>query len=434
MLTHDENERLCRVGPGTDMGNLMRRYWIPALLSTDLPEPDGDPRKIQLLGESFVAFRDSSGKVGILDELCKHRGASLALGRVEAGGIRCIYHGWKYSVDGTVMETPNVAAPNFKNHLKCKGYPVREAGGVIWVYLGKAAQAPEFVNWPFLNVPESNRVAVHFVCDCNWLGVLEGTLDSSHLSTLHTTPLSQTSSSELSFAKKTNHLQFDTAPRLEVEETEFGMHYAALRQVKDQAGADQTRAMITGFVPPFYMVNPMGDLLLFTIPMSDERTLFYHIFFDPVKKYGEEPLRSQQLRFIGADDETLASLGMTLETCDSPDRARIANNFHQDRAAMRAGHYTGLQSFTQEDHAVIASAGAIRDRSTEILCTADAAIARLHRILLRACDDVREGREPRGFKADLSQVRGTTGPLAPEQDWRALVPTHRLASEPERTA
>jgi phthalate 4,5-dioxygenase oxygenase subunit len=427
MLTHAENERLCRVGPGTDMGNLMRRYWIPALLSSDLPQADGDPRRIQLLGESFVAFRDSGGRVGILDELCRHRGASLALGRVEDGGIRCIYHGWKYAADGSVMETPNVAAQNFKNHLKCKGYPVREAGGVIWVYLGRSKEAPEFVNWPFLNVPDSNRAGVHFVCDCNWLGVLEGTLDSSHLSTLHTTPLSHTSASELSFAKKTNHLQFDTAPRLEVEETDFGMHYAALRQIKGPDGAEQKRAMITGFVPPFYMVNPMGDLLLFTVPMSDERTLFYHVFFDPVKKYGEEPLRSEQLRFIGADEETLARFGMTLDTCDSPDRARIANNFQQNRAAMRAGHYTGLHSFTQEDHAVIASAGVIRDRSAEHLCAADAAIARLHRILLRACDDVAEGREPRGFKSDLSQVRGTTGSLAPEQDWRSLVPTHRVA-------
>jgi phthalate 4,5-dioxygenase oxygenase subunit len=425
MLNHADNERLCRVGPGTDMGALMRRYWIPALLSSDLPEPDGDPRRIQLLGESFVAFRDTSGNVGILDELCRHRGASLALGRVENGGIRCIYHGWKYAADGRVLETPNVADPNYKNHLKPKTYPAREAGGVIWVYLGKPAEQPAFVNWPFLQVPESNRVGVHFVVDCNWLGVLEGTLDSSHLSTLHSTPLLHTAASELSFAKKTNHLQFDTAPRLEVEDTDFGMHYAALRRVTGEDGVEQTRAMITGFVPPFTMVNPMGDLLLFAVPMSDERTLFYHVFSDPVKKYGEEPLRSEQLRFIGADEETLARLGMTLDTCDSPSRACRQNNYHQNRAAMRAGHYTGLHSFTQEDHAVIASAGAIRDRSTETLCASDAAIARLHRILLRACDDIREGRAPKGFDADLSQIRASTGPLAPGQDWRTLVPTNR---------
>lgn len=424
MLTQADNERLCRVGPGTEMGTLLRRYWIPALLSSDLPQPDGDPRRMQLLGERFVAFRDTGGKVGILNELCRHRGASLALGRVENGGLRCIYHGWKFAADGSVLETPNVADPNFKKRLKPRTYPVREAGGIIWVYLGKPAEEPPFVNWPFLDLPESNRLAVHFVIDCNWLGVLEGTLDSSHLSTLHTTPLLHTSESELSFAKKTNHLQFDTAPRMEVEDTDFGMHYAALRRITAASGTEEIRAMITGFVPPFYMVNPMGDLLLFTVPMSDERTLFYHVFFDPVKKYGEEPLRGEQLRFIGADEETLARLGMTLETCDSPNRACVENNYHQDRAAMRAGHYTGLHSFTQEDHAVIASAGSIRDRSDEVLCTADAAIARLHRILLRACDDVREARQPHGFGADLSQIRGITGPLAPDQDWRTLVPTH----------
>jgi hypothetical protein len=215
---------------------------------------------------------------------------------------------------------------------------------------------------------------------------------------------------------------------LEVEDTDFGMHYAALRRLKVD-GAELTRAMVTGFVLPFTMINPMGDLMLMVVPMSDERTLFFHVFFDPVKKYGEEPLRGEQLRFIGADEETLARLGMTLDTCDSPNRATHANRYHQDRSAMRAGHYTGLHSFTQEDHAVIASAGVLRDRSKESLCAADVVIARLHRMLLGACEDVRGGRAPKGFDADLSQVYGATGPLSHGQDWRTLVPTHQ---RPER--
>lgn len=432
MLTHEQNERLCRVGPGTEMGTLMRRYWLPILLSSDLPVADGDPRRVQLLGESLVAFRNTEGTIGLLDERCCHRGASLVLGRVEECGIRCLYHGWKYAVDGTLLETPNVADSRYKKHVKTKAYLVREAGGIIWAYLGDPAQVPPFVNWPFLDMPESNRLGVHFVIDCNYLGVLEGTLDGSHLSTLHTSPLKATAQSELSFAQKTNHLQFDAAPRMEIEDTEFGFHYGSLRKLVSE-GAEQTRAMVTGFVPPFYMVNPMGDLLLFTVPMSDERTLFFHVFFDPVKKYGEEPLRGEQLRFIGADDETLIRMGMTLDTCDSPNRARLENNYHQDRAAMRAGHYTGLHSFTQEDHAVIASAGAIRDRTKEHLCVADMAITRLHRFMLRELDNLRAGGEPKALRADLSKIRGNTGPVPQGQHWRTLVPTNQTQPTDEVT-
>jgi len=134
MLTKENNELICRVGAGTAMGTAFRRFWLPALLSSELPTPDGDPRRVQLLGEDFVAFRDSDGKVGLLDEYCCHRNASLTLGRVEAGGIRCIYHGWKFAVDGTVLDTPNVADPTFKQRFKARAYPVREAAwcGCPW--------------------------------------------------------------------------------------------------------------------------------------------------------------------------------------------------------------------------------------------------------------------------------------------------------------
>src|SRR4051794_9255691 len=138
MLSRDDNETMCRVGPDTRTGAAVRRYWTPAMLVSELPEPDGDPVRVELLGETFVAFRDSNGKIGFLDEACCHRGASLYLGRVEGCGIRCIYHGWKFAVDGTVMETPNVHDPDFKTRFRARAYPVREAGGLLWVYLGPA--------------------------------------------------------------------------------------------------------------------------------------------------------------------------------------------------------------------------------------------------------------------------------------------------------
>src|SRR5882757_3386707 len=136
MLSDVDNDLICRVGPGTAMGKAMRRFWIPALMSSELPVTDRDPVHVELLNESFVAFRDANGQVGLLDELCCHRGASLTVGRVEDCGIRCVYHGWLFAADGTVLETPNVQGPGFKAHVKAKAYPVREAGGLIWTYLG----------------------------------------------------------------------------------------------------------------------------------------------------------------------------------------------------------------------------------------------------------------------------------------------------------
>ena len=149
MLTRAESELICRIGPGSQMGAVMRRYWLPALSSSELPEPGGDPVHVELLGEHFVAFRDSEGRVGLLDEACCHRGASLLLGRVEGCGIRCIYHGWKYAVDGKVLETPNVPDGKFKDRIRARAYPVREAGSLIWTYLGPADLQPSFPEWPW---------------------------------------------------------------------------------------------------------------------------------------------------------------------------------------------------------------------------------------------------------------------------------------------
>src|SRR5579862_6958044 len=186
MLSAAENEMLCRVGPGTPMGELLRRYWIPALASEDLPHPDCDPVRLPLLGENFVAFRDSDGKVGVLDEMCCHRGASLALGRVENCGITCIYHGWRYAVDGTILETPNYEDSAFKDKLKAPSYPVREIDGIIWAYFGPIAkQPPEPPRFPYSSVSASERLTVYTSSDINWAQLVENALDPSHLGILH---------------------------------------------------------------------------------------------------------------------------------------------------------------------------------------------------------------------------------------------------------
>jgi len=167
MLSKEHNELLTRVGKGTPMGEMMRRYWHPIAMSSELPTPDCDPLRQKLLGETFVVWRDTEGKVGVIDELCMHRGASMALARVEDGGIRCLYHGWKFSVDGTLLDTPNSADPRIKQRLKAKAYPVREHMGLIWTYIGPKEHEPPFRHFAYETVPEQNRNLFKLVLQAN---------------------------------------------------------------------------------------------------------------------------------------------------------------------------------------------------------------------------------------------------------------------------
>jgi len=423
MLTHAENELMCRVGTGTSMGAALRRYWLPALASAELPEPGGDPVHVELLGEHFVAFRDSEGRVGLLDEACCHRGASLVLGRVEGCGLRCIYHGWKFAVDGKVLETPNVPDAKFKDRVRARAYPVREAGGLIWTYLGPSELQPALPQWPWMDLPDAHRLNATALVPCNFVQILEGLVDSSHLSVLHITPLSAAGNSELDFARKTEHMAFDAAPRIEAELTDFGFHYVALRDIKRPEGS-RIEARVASFVSPCFIANPNGDLFFIVVPVNDEVSRFYHVWWNVESKIGEEPLASQQLKFVGLDAETLARHGMTEATVHGPLRPSRENRWHQSRELVRKGHFTGIHSFTQEDVAVSVSGGAIRDRSKEMLSVADLAIGRLYRVLLTTARRVAEGGEPVGLRADTRAIRGANGTLTVNQNWRTLVPNH----------
>src|SRR5271170_4822501 len=172
---------LTDVAPGALMHNAMRRYWLPGCLSTDVPEPDSDPIRLTILEQNYVCFRDSAGRVGILDENCCHRGASLCLGRVGGGGIQCIYHGWRYAVDGTILETPNVQDDRVKSRIRQPAYSVYEEGGIIFVYLGPADQKPPFPVLPYRDLPASHRYLTITVASTNYTQVIEGLLDSSHV-------------------------------------------------------------------------------------------------------------------------------------------------------------------------------------------------------------------------------------------------------------
>ncbi len=424
MLSREDNELMCRVGAGTPMGTALRRFWIPALQVSDIPTPDCDPFPLEILGEQLVAFRDTSGKVGVLDEHCCHRGASLVCGRVEHGGIRCLFHGWKFAVDGTVLETPNVNDPGFKDRIKAKSYPLREAGGLIWIYLGKPSEEPEFPHHPWFDVPDSNRNNAYLVENGNYVQVIEALVDSSHLNILHTDGLRKSRGLEgLNFAAAAD-MEFDSAPRIEVDETDFGFHYAALRGGTGED--DPVHARITAFIAPFAVANPNEDLWMGVVPINDTQSIHFHVWWHVEKKMGEEPLKTRMIEHVGLDQEALRGLNLTYDTLNSPDKPSRSNRYRQNRQALKEGKFSGFHSFTQEDSAMILSMGPIKDRSKELMAPVDMAVMRLYRTLIQMAKDQAAGKDPVGLHADPMKIFGRNGTLPHDVDWRSLVPSHNI--------
>ena len=323
-----------------------------------------------------------------------------------------------------MLDTPNVADPKFKERIKGRTYPVREAGGFLWAYLGPRGQEPAFPHLPFMGLEDGHRINAYAVVNCNFVQVIEGLVDSSHLTVLHASGLAKTAGVDLDFAKKTTHMQFDASPQIEADETDFGFHYVALRG----AGEGRRMARVASFIAPCFVANPNGDLWFAVVPVNDERCNFYHVWWNAEKPIGQEPLRTQQLSFVGLDEPTLTKYGMTAATCDGPDTMSWVNGYRQDRALQRAGHFTGFDSFSQEDAACSVSGGAIRDRSQEMLSTADIAISRLYRVLLASARATRDGQEVPTVHVDVSAVVGISSEIGNNEDWRSLVPQHRIVS------
>ena len=222
MLSREENELLTRTAPGTPMGELIRRYWIPALLSEEIPGPDCPPVRVRLLGEALVAFRDSQGRASLLDEFCSHRGTFLFFGRNEECGLRCIYHGWKYDVEGKVLETPAEPADSqLRYKVRHKAYPCHEAAGVVFAYMGPKDKIPLFPNYPWLIVPADHVIVTKFFLDCNYLQALEGDCDTSHTAYLHR----GNRGGGIAAPKE------DPSPTFEIDHVWCGIRAAAIRRV-----------------------------------------------------------------------------------------------------------------------------------------------------------------------------------------------------------
>ncbi len=432
MISAAENEILTRVGPETPMGRMMRRYWLPVCAGTQLPEPDSAPLHTRVLGESFVVFRDTSGRAGVLDELCMHRRASLVLGRVEEGGIRCLYHGWKFSVDGDILETPNHCDERFRASLKAPAYPAREAGGMVWAYFGPKELEPPFQAYEFFGGPEENRLVFRVNTPANYLQLWEGGTDSSHVGILHCNLANPEWKGKPDFVPGADDYTSvalavgDNAPLIDIENTPYGYHYAAKRE--GPALADGTSAhsvRVTAVIFPTCRIIPLAhyQFFVFEVPQSDERTSTYFV------AHGPKPFdRAKMLGVLGLDKPRLWN------EADCDYRVGPENRYGQDRAKM-GEVWSGLGGLIPEDASIGASMEPIVERHKEVLVAADAAVARLRSRLLESVRRHEAGGEPFGLSiADYSKVRSLADThIAAGGRWQDFLP-HNLGPGPKQPA
>ncbi len=248
MLSREENELVTRIGQGTPMGNAMRMYWIPALLSREIAEPDGSPVRVRLLGEDLVAFRDTEGRIGLMEEFCPHRRVSLYFGRNEECGLRCIYHGWKFDVAGNCVDMMNEPEEyDFKHKVRMTAYPTCELGGIVWAYLGPAEKMPPVPKFAWTQAPEAHRHVTKVIEECNWLQALEGGIDTSHAPILHRL---LTDASKRGGIKPSNPFVRGKAPKLVVDVTDYGYQYAGIRRAGRRRGRAHPHLSFRHAVPP----------------------------------------------------------------------------------------------------------------------------------------------------------------------------------------
>jgi phthalate 4,5-dioxygenase oxygenase subunit len=411
-----DNALLCRVEGDAPMGRMMRQHWLPVCMAEEVADPDCAPRRARLLGVDLVVFRDTKGHVGVMDERCPHRGASLAFGRNEDCGLRCLYHGWKFGVDGQVLDMASEpAASPLRANFQHSAYPARESGGFIWAWLGESDNAADFQPPAWAPSPTTKISIVKMHAACNWAQVLEGSIDSAHSSSLHSTNM-PTAEVEGSTATGAAWLRpsNDKAPRLEVEETAFGFHYAAIRRPILKADThDYVRTTV--FIAPFTVLIPPNDqynLAQMLVPIDDVNCMFYWIAWHATKGIDQDAWR----RFC------VAEVGVDLDT-DYRKLRNAANRYHQDRAKMAAGDFTGIEGIPTQDMAMWESMGPIADRSADHLGASDLAVLQFRRQMVAAAKAFEAGApaigaaEPRTPHRDLASFEGMTPKGA---DWRVL--------------
>ena len=398
MLTREQNETLTQTGPGTPMGQLFRRYWIPALLSEELPEPDCPPVRVKLLSERLIAFRDTQGRVGLLDEFCAHRRASLWFARNEGNGLRCPYHGWKYDVRGQCVDVPSEPEESgFCKKVKLKSYPCVERGGAVWAYMGPPEAKPPLPEFEWTLVPQSHRFVSKRLQECNYLQPMEGGIDSSHISSLHS---GEMETDVLHKGTKGAQYQRDVRPKFEVADSPGGLLIGARRNA--ETGHYYWR--ITQWIMPWYtMIPPYGDHALHGhawVPIDDENCWAWSMSHHPTR-----PLNELEWQAIRSGQSVYAEL---IPGTYRP-AANKDNDYLIDREAQKTGrYYSGVKGISMQDASIQESMGPITDRTLEYLAPTDIAIVKARRRLLEAAQALEKGTQPPGVEPDTHRVRSAS--------------------------
>ena len=400
MLSATDNETLTRVGPGTPMGEFLRRFWTPVLLQQELPDPDCPPVRVRIFGEDLVAFRDTEGRVGLLEELCPHRQTSLFFGRNEESGLRCIYHGWKYDVHGDCVDMPTEGPEsNFMGKVKIRSYPARDGGGLIWAYLGpKESVPPQLPAFRFMDVPPEYRLHTKYVRECNFLQAIDGGIDSVHTNFLHAgldryrrdEEFNQrvAGSSDLDLRYRT----IDTAPQFFAKRSGYGLLVASRRTVADE-GKYYWR--FNQYLTPYYSMTPRGGGGHAFVPIDDTNCWSFNLESRVDRPFtGEE--RERAHAGIAADPDLAGGIHMN-ERIPGTYRAaaNLENDFLIDRGMQRTKNFTGVVGTGTQDSMAQITMGAIVDRTKEHLGITDVGIIQARRLLLEGVTQLQDGLPPR---------------------------------------
>ncbi|MQF86249.1 MAG: Rieske 2Fe-2S domain-containing protein [SAR202 cluster bacterium] len=413
MLSTENNKLITKVGPGTPMGEAMRLYWIPIMMDFELPHADCDPVRVRVMGENLVAFRDSKGRIGLLPDACPHRRVSLYFGRNEEEGLRCVYHGWKFDVDGDCVDMPNEPVEsNFKHKVKMKAYKTWEGGNVIWAYLGPSDRVPPPPKFEWTTVPDSHRGVTKLVQTCNWVQAVEGGIDTSHSSFLHNNDLSD----------KTLLRSRSTAPYLEVETTNYGYTYSSTRPLsKDEGNYIRTYH----YVLPFHQIRAgqvgrSGEAVQprssghCWVPIDDENTMVFNWTFT----WDENPLNDKDKALEGTGNEWDVDIDRTTFIA----KRNKGNDWLLDRQMQRTQNFTGIVGVNTQDRALQETMGVIADRTQERLGTSDRAIIAMRKLLLEAVKVAGDGGSPKGSQGEFVGIRAIDRILPADQHWTALKP------------
>jgi len=393
MMTKEENELLTRTGPGTPAGELLRRYWQPVALSEELPS-GGAPLKVKILGEDLVLFRDDQGRAGLLGIHCSHRGTDLSYGRVEDGGLRCLYHGWLYDVEGRCLQQPGEpGGGEHRDAIRHPAYLCKEAGGVIFTYMGPG-QPPLFPNYEFLKAAPDHLYVAKIFHECNYLQANEGNIDPVHLSFLHRFLENREERYRGVRGAEESHYNLvarNIAPTIDVELTDFGVRIYTVRRLE----GNKAYLRVSYFILPNLSAFPgqtggEGYSVNWHVPIDDAYHWKYTFVFSAKAPLQKEVINRER-------SELTSGYRMVRDK---------ANRYMQDRESMKTKTYAGMGSgFQAHDAFATASQGAIQDRTEEHLVSSDKAIVAARKLLEKAIRDVQEGREPPHVIREPSQNR-----------------------------